>query len=93
MAAPGRDFVPRPTGPVPQGLQLNWDAESARRFLLTFRPGLVEAFPQPVYLLPRGNSGEAEDDVDPFHFPPTDQVRYLVKSYKLYTPFNHEAPL
>jgi hypothetical protein len=54
MAEPSRDFVPRPAGPVPRGLQLNWDAEPARRFLLTFRPGLAEAFPQPVYLLQEG---------------------------------------
>jgi exopolyphosphatase/guanosine-5'-triphosphate,3'-diphosphate pyrophosphatase len=34
-----------------KGLQLKWDAEPGRRFLLTCRPGWAEAFPQSAYLL------------------------------------------
>lgn len=34
-----------------KGLQLKWDAEPERRFLLNCRPGWAEAFPQSAYLL------------------------------------------
>ena len=42
--------MPRPAGPVPQGQAAQLDAEPARRFLLTFRPGLAETLPQSAYL-------------------------------------------
>ena len=32
MAAIDRNFVPRPAGAVPQGMQLNWDAEPPTAF-------------------------------------------------------------
>ena len=34
-----------------KGLQLEWDAEPGRRFMLTCRPGWAEAFPQSAHLL------------------------------------------
>jgi exopolyphosphatase/guanosine-5'-triphosphate,3'-diphosphate pyrophosphatase len=34
-----------------EGLQLKWDGEPGRRFLLSCRPGWAEAFPQSAYLL------------------------------------------